>query len=437
MILLSKLGSIRKKLLVGLCAFASGVGGAGAALQNTSTSEGLRLIHHAKRSANCKLNSFLYDDLSNDVKTMYSFLVDLKDGNGTTNVRGKASVLQAFSASNSLNDTARNSKFEVKNSVSGFDFLIFTERYKGAARESGDYFDSDPVLSFRVETEYIASRLVSKGWKIVEGHVKKGETDVGDVTNFKCMDNFVANNLAVVDLYDIAMNDVMGLDMPAYGASAGGYDVNANVLPALSQASHPDFTGCWTYFLRKCFIPLIGGGDSALISTFDLQQSGENGYEIAADRKQIFEKFFGNGSKFKTRNNGASQPQGSDYYRNMWKAPQQVISKVMGAGGKTGVAFGVIGTVGVLGSVWYTYREHNESQQMRNFYEEELERKRGENESLQSRLNKWNKVEKLAKLKNSKTFFSLKRMADNGGSGVKGKFGGRKRSNSASNNIKR
>lgn len=401
-IFMGKFRDLKKKLLAGLCAFASGVGGA-SALDNTSIDNPDLLI--LSNLINDSKRSIVNLDLDKEG-------MDLLDLFGSVIAWGNGSKLRGFSQNEDLKNKNRDFALGMRANTPWFEFIIFSEVYGGAA-ETNKAAAMPSILEIKVELNYIVKRLRQKGYKFDKANSKvwKGANDLGvPPENLEGL-----NETIKADLADIITFDVMGSNIHIDSSSVE----NAN--------------GSWINFIKNYLAPKIDGlqnwtaegtaqvdaepANNQLMTRFSNTNSAgcdNEGLDVPvyqnfkADRKSIFKKFFTNSSEFKN----------SDYYKTIKRAPY---TSGMSVGHKVAVAFDGILGFGTLGGGMATYLMWLKNQRDKASSEEEREKLEKEIKILKAQASKFEKAKKMAQAKRSQSALSILNAVEkgNGGNNVK------------------
>ncbi len=346
---MGKFRGLRKKLLAGLCAFTSCVGGASAVNDTGWGDNGFgftRLSSHI----NDNERSILDLDLSVQEEKIFD-VVNAIDWQGGV-------MLCDYTRDEDLKKYGRDFRLEVYGDNGFFSFYIIGEAYSGATLASQKMGARQAIVRADVELNYLARRLASRGYKVASNKFYKGGNDLGNYPDS------LANLHALIkkDLADIFVSDVMG---------ASCLNVNG---------SDGDFKTSWANLIKNFLVPRIDGVPWSQANTIaeDGEKAGqlmtawtnkdnagvqneggeaESYLKFMADRVSIFNKLFSQSQEFKN----------SDYYRTIRKVP----SSGKSAGYKTAIAFdGILGATatGVGALAWY---KHNKGQAARKTYEAE------------------------------------------------------------------
>lgn len=383
---MSRILGLKKKLLAGLCAFASGAGGASAV--TSSVIPGVcGMLELARFTNGYRLGSSVFAlPLDGSVIGMSNAMRHLNNGDGTYEEAGYFSTL-VFSKLHG--GEFRNMAAGVRLGGEKVNFHILMQKSKASDNKW------DTIFAFAIETEYVIKRLNE-----LLGDDCKISCDGNDL---KVGDGVVKNDRAALNakdgvlkaaLMNIMFKYVLGFDFTFYSSASSGY-VPEN---QLTSGNHPDLAGCWEIFVKVLIKLLDGDGDfnaeTALVTRV------ENIDEFLADRVRIADKFIGSGSLFRNCVNATGDVRGSDYFRAAWHVPaadlptQQIVQK-MTTGQKAGMGILTATTLaGAAGAIQLAKTKLIDIPKTKEGYDEEIGRAESRIRSLSVDASRWKRFEK-------------------------------------------
>lgn len=410
-IFMGKFRGLRKKLLAGLCAFTSCVGGA-SAVGKTKLSGNIditMLSHSMRPNAGIQLSS--------DEKKAR----DVLDTIIGSDRQGK---LLDWSKNAELSGVARDFCIEFSTMKGYLNFRFFVEAWRNASVSDTEEGNNGLAFEFFIETAYVAKRLLASGYKVEGNGFRMPSGTLIDST-----DSLITSG--GVDLFKILFKDVMGIDAPMYPAQTATYNSNNPI----SDSNHPGTNGCWINCIKNFLIPRTDGvtwenrasitedgtgNPNQLITSFTKEKAGEKGINFVDDQIAIWKKFFGENSNFKN----------SDYYKTVKRGPYP---SGKSAGYKAAIVFDAFFGLGATGAGLWGWYEYYKGQVAQEAHEAERKEWARSKKLLKGEADNYRMLKSVAKSKGSRSVLSLINDVENRGNkqaGRKGSSPGRRRSRS-------
>ncbi len=397
---MSNVVSFKKKLLASLCAFASGVGGASAVMPSVPAGPDDVLLAPLTRGYDPYKSVFKLQ-LDNNEKSLLDAIKKLANYGGQSYAYGYFSFI--FNLSTKFQSIARDMSLGVRFGGDRVTFAIWMRTSKAST-------NNEVILKFSVDTAYIAKKLSERAQSNADGNIKLSVSESGypsvNDSEVRSSNDFLTKggNVLKCMIMNILFNDILGFDFKFYSDQS---NAEYNPESALGNDNHPDIKGCWEYFIEKELIPLIDGVnvDGEFDEGAALATRAENDDGFGVDRNGIFNKFFGDGSKFKTRNNVEGSP-GSDYYRSVYgvlnpapaTTPPAQVKLQMSTKAKVGMWILGMSNIGAVSTAAYLAKKHLvDSPKMQADYEMQLEDKDRVIKSNAKKADNWDRVVRISR----------------------------------------